>query len=51
MDDLFATLMQKHSLNDIYKMDLNEFLRLINRKQTKQRESRQVDSLFAAFGK
>lgn len=51
MDDLFAALLQKHSLNEIYKMDLNEFLRLINRKQTKKQESRHVDSLFAAFGK
>lgn len=51
IDNLFADLLKKHSLNEIYKMDILGFLRLLNRSNTQEKESRKTDSLFAAFGK
>jgi hypothetical protein len=44
-------LLKRHSLPEIYEMDILELLRLTNKKATKKRESKKTDSLFAAFGK
>lgn len=51
ISDLFAGLLKKHSLNEIYEMDILGLLRLLNRSNTKKKESRKTDSLFSAFGK
>lgn len=51
IDELFADLLQKHSLNEIYEMDILELLRLINLEKVERKQVRKVDSLFAAFGK
>lgn len=43
LDELFADLLKKHTINEIYKMDLLEMLRLLNldrqKKQPKKSES------------
>lgn len=51
LDELFADLLKRHSLNEIYKMDILETLRLINIEKIECKQKEQVDSLFAAFGK
>lgn len=51
LDELFADLLKRHSLNEIYKMDILETLRLINIEKIERKQKEQVDSLFAAFGK
>lgn len=51
IDELFAILLKKYSLNEIYKMDVLELLRLSNLEKTKRTEVRKTDSLFSAFGK
>lgn len=51
LDELFADLLNKHSLNEIYKMDILEMLRLLNLEKVEREQKRQVDSLFTAFGK
>lgn len=49
LDDLFAALLEKHTLNEIYEMDLLEFLRLMNRDKVKKKPKREVDSFFDLF--
>lgn len=49
IDNLFADLLKRHTLTEIYELDILEFLRLINRSNTQ--EPRMVDSLFTAFRK
>lgn len=49
IDLLFATLLQRHSLNEIYEMDILELLRLTNLERIEKENSRKVDSLFSAF--
>ncbi|API92720.1 MULTISPECIES: hypothetical protein [Virgibacillus] len=51
IDDLFADLLKRYTLPEIYEMDILELLRLTNKKTTKKKESKKTDSLFAAFGK
>ena len=51
LDNLFADLLKRHTLTEIYELDILEFLRLINRSNNKMQESRKTDSLFTAFGK
>jgi len=50
IDELFAALLQKHSISEIYEMDILELLRLTNLESDKKQESRKTDSLFSAFG-
>ncbi len=50
IDKLFATLLKKHSINEIYEMDILGLLRLSNLESNKKQESRKTDSLFSAFG-
>lgn len=52
LDQLFAALLKNgYTLNEIYKMDILEFLRLKNLDKTERKQTRKVDSLFSAFGK
>lgn len=51
IESLFAELLKKHSLNEIYEMDILGFLRLINRESEQTNEVIKTDSLFSAFGK
>lgn len=50
IDELFATLLQKHSLNEIYETDVLELLRLTNLESEVKQETKKTDSLFNAFG-
>lgn len=49
LDDLFADLLKKYTLNEIYEMDLLEFLRLMNRGKVQKKPTREVDSFFDLF--
>ena len=50
IDKLFATMLQKYSISEIYEMDILEMLRLVNLEKKQKQKNKKVDSLFGAFG-
>lgn len=46
MDRLFAALLKKHSINEIYKMDILELLRLTNLEDKKEAKVTKSSSFF-----
>lgn len=46
IEELFADLLKRHSLNEIYEMDILELLRLINRDSKKKTTVKESDSFF-----
>lgn len=50
IDRLFQALMKKHTLNEIYEMDINELLRLTLLDERIEDKVKRSDSLLGAFG-